>query len=482
MGDHALVVSELRAQGRFGVAVLALSLVFVEFLAGMQRYLSQTVLPLAASDLEGAHLYGPLNAAAQAPMFLMMPIGAWLMSRFKVGHLMATFTMLTVAGAVVCAAAPSMFVFIAGTAIRAAASGALATVGMGAVSRGLPPKYRQLVLGGMSGIWVFSSVLGPVYAVAASQALGWRWAMLLYLPLLLAARLLIGRYTPERTEPTVREKALWGWSLVLAAGSILLSVPLGTWSALAVVAGCIIVMRATAAILPAGTYRARDGRRAALAALTVTAAVYFGASIVLSVVAHDTFGLGVRAFGFIIAAPGFTWAIAGLWTGSHPAPDDRALRRRLVPAGAFITLGVAVIFATTVVAHRASPAFGGLLAGAALLGVGMGSLYPDLLGRCLTPPDIGDGISQDRMAASVVLAETVGMAISTTIAFAWLGTGLGLTGEPVLRAQLLYLGLLPLAVVMLWRLSGATRPAPTQSYAAISTGTESRAPSPRRAT
>lgn len=61
--------------GRFAVAMLSLSLVFIEFLAGMQRYLSQTVLPLVAVDLDGARLYGPLDAAAQAPMFLMMPVG-----------------------------------------------------------------------------------------------------------------------------------------------------------------------------------------------------------------------------------------------------------------------------------------------------------------------------------------------------------------------------------------------------------------------
>src|SRR4051812_46230481 len=181
-GSGAPEPGAVRPQRRLAVAMLAGSLVFVEFLAGMQRYLSQTVLPLAAAELDGANLYGPLDAAAQAPTFLMMPIGAWLLSRYPVGRLMLVFTGVTEVGAVTCAVAPSMEVFIAGTAVRALAGGALATIGMGAISWGLPARYRQLVLAGMSGVWVFSSVLGPVYAVSVSEALGWRWAMVLYLP------------------------------------------------------------------------------------------------------------------------------------------------------------------------------------------------------------------------------------------------------------------------------------------------------------
>ena len=433
---------------------------FTEFLAGMQRYLSQTVLPLVADELHGAHLYGPLNAAAQAPMFLTMPLGAWLLSRYAVGRLMLVFTMVTVAGAGLCATAQSMGVFIGGTAVRSAAAGALATVGMGAISRGLPPRYRQLVLAAMSGIWLFSSVLGPVYAVAVASTLGWRWAMVLYLPALLVARFVIARSMPERSQAVADESAPWSWSILLATGAAVLALPIGAWSAAALVAGGGLMLWATAAILPAGTFRASSGRRAALTALLLTAAVYFGASMVLSVVAHDAWGLEPRQFGVIIAAPGLLWAVAALWSGSHPALADRAFRRRAVPAGATIGAGVAVLLGTTLVADGRSAAFVGLLIGAALLGAGMGSLYPDLLGRCLSEPDHDDGITQDRMAAAVVIAESVGLALATTAAYTWLGTGLGIVDAPIERARLLYAALLPLAVVMVYRLAAAGRFSP----------------------
>lgn len=439
--------------GRFAATMLAVSLISIE----LQRYLAQTVLPLVADELDGAHLYGPLDAAAQAPMFLMMPVGAWLLSRFRVGRLMLVFTLVTVAGAVIGATAPSMEVFVLGTAVRAFAAGALATVSMGAISRGLPPRHRQLVLAGMSGIWLFSSVLGPVYAVAASTALGWRWAMLLYLPLLLLARLMVARFVPERAEPTERERAPWRWAVVLAAGSAVLSLPLGTWSTLALLGGAALMLAATRAILPAGTLGAPHGRRAGLTALMTTAAVFFGATAVLSVVAHDAFGLDARAFGVVIAAPGLLWAVAALWTGSRPAFEADAFRRRALGGGTAIAAGVGVLLGTALLARTPDHAFGGLLAGAAVLGLGMGSLYPDLLGRCLAEPERDDGISSDRMAAAVVIAESVGMALATTTAYTWLGAGLGLVDDPLDRSRLLYAALLPLAVVMLRHLARAAR-------------------------
>ncbi|SDT09481.1 Major Facilitator Superfamily protein [Nocardioides scoriae] len=459
--------TRLRSE-RARVLLLAGSLLSIELLAGMQRYLSQTVLPLMAADLDGRDLYGPLDAAAQAPMFLMMPIGAWLLSRFRVGRLMLAFTLLTVLGAVLCALAPSVEVFVAGTAVRALAAGALATIGLGAISRGLPARHRQLVLAGMSGVWVVSSVLGPVYAVAVSSALDWRWAMVLYLPLLVLARTLVARSVPERSEGVPHEPAPWGWSLALAGGSAALSLPVGAWSGAALVLGAAVVLWATRALLPGGVIGAREGRRAALGALGVTASVYFGASMVLSVVAHDALGLSAGRFGVVIAAPGFCWALTGLWCGAHPAADQAALRRRVVPAGAVVTAGVVVLLATTTTttARDPGPALAGLLVGGALLGLGMGSLYPDLLGRLLTRPEAGDGISEDRMAAAVVLAETVGMALATTTAFTWLGTGLGLVEDPLARARVLYAALLPLAALMLLRLAAATR-SPTDGDPAI---------------
>ena len=448
----------LQGRARSAVVMLAVSLIAVELVAGMQSYLSQTVLPLAADELDGAALYGVVNVAAQAALFLTLPLGGSLLARFRIGPLMLVLTLVTAAGAAVCALAGTMETFIAGTVIRSLAGGALATVSMGAVSQGLPPRYRQVVLAGMSGIWVISSLIGPGYAALVSSTLGWRWAMVLYLPVLFVARMMVARYMPARTgeDSSSTEAVPWGWAVMLAFGAVLLSLPAGAWSAATIVVGAALLLRAARSLLPVGALAGSSGRPAALSALLVTTGVYFGASTVLSIVAHDAFGLSAAQFAFVIAAPAFCWAVLGLWCGLHPAAGP-ALRRRVLTGAALSTAGMAALLATTILATTAGQAQVGLVVAGAVLGLGMGTIYPDLLGRCFTEPDGGDGISANHMAASVVMAEAVGTALVTIVAFTWLGTGFGQVAAPEHRAQILYAALLVLTPLMIAQLARSTR-------------------------
>ena len=446
----------LQGRARSAVVMLALSLLAVELVAGMQTYLSQTVLPLAAEDLDGSRLYGVVNAAADAALFLTLPLGGALLARYRIGPLMLALTLVTVMGATVCALSTSMPTFITGTVIRSLAGGALATVSMGAISQGLPPRHRQLVLAGMAGTWVISSLVGPAYAASVSSVLGWRWAMVLYLPVLFAARMMIARYMPPRQQHDDAEKVPFGWAVVLALGAVVLSVPLGAWSVVAIVVGGALMLRAARSLLPAGALAGRSGRPAALSALLVTTAVFFGAADVLAVVSHDAFGLDAAQFGFVIAAPSFVWAVVGLWCGSHPGAGA-AFRRRALLGGGATTVGVVALLITTMLVGPGREALWGLAISAAVLGLGMGLVYPDLLGRCFTEPQGGDGISDDHMAASVVMAEAVGTTLVTTVAFTWLGTGFGQVAAADHRAQLLYAALLVLTPLMVLQLARSAR-------------------------
>ena len=359
------------ADGRTGSAVvmLALSLLAVELVAGMQTYLSQTVLPLAAEDLDGVRLYGVVNAAADAALFLTLPLGGALLSRYRIGPLMPVLTLVTVVGATLCALSTSM-------------------------------------------------------------------------PVLFAARMMIARYVPARQQQDAAEKVPLGWAAVLALGAVVLSLPLGVWSVVAIVVGGAAMLRA------------------ALSALLVTTAVFFGAADVLAVVSHDAFDLGAAQFAVVIAAPSFVWALAGLWCGSHPAAGAE-FRRRVLLGGGATAAGVAALLVTTAVVGPGRQVLWALAISAAVLGLGMGLVYPDLLGRCFTEPGGGDGISGDHMAASVVMAEAVGTTLVTTIAFTWPGTGFGQVAAPDHRAQTLYAALLVLTPLVLVQLARSARATPT---------------------
>ena len=58
---------------------LAMAVLVVELLAGMQVYLNQTVLPLLATEMGARNTYGLVTAAAQVPAFLTMPLGGAVM-------------------------------------------------------------------------------------------------------------------------------------------------------------------------------------------------------------------------------------------------------------------------------------------------------------------------------------------------------------------------------------------------------------------
>ena len=91
-------------------------------------------------------------------------------------------------GAVVGALAPNIEVYVLGEILRGLAAGALATATMGVMVTGLPDAWRRLCLAGGSGMWVVAALVGPVYASGVSASWGWRWALVAYLPLLIAAR------------------------------------------------------------------------------------------------------------------------------------------------------------------------------------------------------------------------------------------------------------------------------------------------------
>lgn len=436
--------------------VLAAALLAVEFVAGMQRYLSQTVMPLVGADFAAQERYAVINVAAQASLFLTLPLGGWLISRFRVGPLMMWFTALAVAGSLLCALAPGVWTFVAGTAVRGAAGGALATIAMGAVSMGLPTRLRQLVLGGMAGTWVVSSLAGPVYAAWVSEVLGWRWAMVLYLPVLVAARAVIATHLPPRA-PTRSETAPLAWSLVLATGAVLLATPLQRWVIPTLAVGIALCVAAAVRLLPRGTATARRGRPAAFAALFLLPGCYFATTLVMSVVGYDALGLRIGEVAFVIGASGLAWGVLGLWTGARPAGSPATFRRRARSAAGLLMVAVAGVTGATWFLPGSDVLVPALVLAMMVAGSAMGLVYADLLGLCLTPAV--DGISEEAAAAGTVIAETIGMVVTSTLAFSWLSTAWGLHGLDVLdRARALHPAVLLLTVPLPFLLHRAVTP------------------------
>lgn len=422
---------------------LVLAMLVVELLAGMQVYINQTVLPLLATDLHARDHYGLVTAAAQVPAFLTMPLGGAMLSRWRADRLMTVLTAVLVAGAVSGALAPGIEVYVAAEVLRGLAAGALATVTMGVLVAGLPEAWKRLFLAASSATWVVSSLLGPAYAAGMSTLWGWRWALVGYVPLLVAARLVMSREIRGLRVEDDRTAAPWAAALALAAGvGMIGAVPAGRWWFWpGCLLGAVTVVWACARVFPAGTMRLAPGRRAAVATLAWVCAAYFCLDFLVSPGAHDVLGLGAGPIGWALTCAGVLWSVAAMWCGARPA---RAARHYIARSttGALCLVGGAAL---TALAFTGAPPWWWLHVGFGLAGTGMGLTHQDTLIRCVSQPPEGheDGISQAGAATSVTVATTAGGAALGTFATALVAPttagvdGARLVGTVVVLAVLL---------------------------------------------
>ncbi len=393
-------------------AALALALLVIELLAGMQVYLSATVVPLMAADLHGQHLYGVTIAAALVASFLTMPLGGALLSRMAAHRLLTILTFILVLGALVSAFAPTMAAYIVGRIIAGLASGAMATVSMGVTVNALPPRWRQLLLGFNNMVWLISSVVGPAYAAWLSHLLNWRWAMVAYLPLLFAARLVVAQQLKRLPPPKPGAKKLPWREAVLLAGGVACLATLGLdfplrWVIAAV--GLGLIGLALTHLLPPSVKRLELGQSSAILTLGLLAAIFFGSDAMVAILAHDQLHFSTVELGFLLTAGGFAWSAVGLYAARFPVEGKRLVKRtQLGSVGLFVGL---LLMALSLMHVLPVVAFTG---GWLVMGTGMGLCFLDLMNAAFTDDAVNPLVATDASTA-VVLIESVSSAVAATL-------------------------------------------------------------------
>lgn len=410
--------------GRAGL--LAAALLSLELLAGMQAYLLNTIIPIVGTDLDATDFYGVIIGTAQVAMFLTMPLGPWLLARFRVDGLLLSLTWLTIAGAVTSALAPTVAVFLIGRAAAGLGAGALATVSLAAIVSVLPASWRRAVLAGYNVMWVITSLIGPLYAGWVASALSWRWALVLYLPLLLIARVVAARQlrnAMQKGDPA--ERLTVGAAILLASGVALLAIvglqSIPAWLAIAAGAGGVgMALVAARNLLPRGTFRIRPGRPAALGSMGLLTGAYFGAQAIISILVYDLLDGSTGQVAVVLASSGLGWALAGIAASRWPAQGARAYVLRASIGAILIALGCGILILGVL---WLGPGSGIPLAltGWALAGIGIGMSYLDTLNHIVEVPPERDGVSVSRAATAAILVEAIATAVMATVASAVVG-------------------------------------------------------------
>jgi len=415
--------------------LLAAALLGLELVAGMQAYLLNTVMPVIGSELDAKDFYGVIIGSAQIAMFLTMPLGPYLLQHFRVDRLLLHLSWLTVAGSVSSAVAPNVGVFVAGRVASGLGAGALATVSLAAIVSVLPVGWRRAVLAGFSVAWVFASLGGPLYAAWVTSVASWRWALVLYLPLLIAARIVAARQLRGTMQPgTDQEPLALGSAGMLAGGVALLSlvglqaVPVAVAVTVGAV-GAVAVIIAARRLLPSGTLSARAGRPAALASMGLLAGAYFGAQAIMSIIVQDLLGGTTGQAALVLAGSGMGWALAGLAASRWPSRTSRAYVCRAAVGGSLIGLGLLGTGAVILV-DETLPRIAVVLVGWTFAGIGMGLVYLDTLNKIVDVPPEVDGVSIPRAAAATILVEAIATAVAATLASAVVGRAVAVGQDP----------------------------------------------------
>ena len=399
---------------------LAMAVLVVELLAGMQVYLNQTVLPLLATEMGARNTYGLVTAAAQVPAFLTMPLGGAMLTRWRPARLMTALTVLLVVGAVVGALAPNVGVYVLGEILRGLAAGALATATMGVMVAGLPDAWRRLCLAAGSGMWVVAALAGPVYASGISASWGWRWALVAYLPVLVAARAVMATQIRDLSldEETGHDEAVpWLPALAMAAGVALIGALRASspWFWPGVGVGTGLVLWSCSYVLPDGTLRLVPGRRAGIATLLWVCAFFLTLDYLVAPSAHDVLGMTPTQIGWALTAGGIGWSVVAIACGTRPAREPEAYRRRTTLAAVFFVVGTTLMVVTVL----GRPDWWGLSVGYGVASIGMGLTHLDTMNRIVTDPAEPDGITHAQAATAVTIAGAAGGAVLGTAATAF---------------------------------------------------------------
>lgn len=205
----------------------ARSTLIVASLATLATFLDTTILFVAFpsigrtfSDTSAAELSWVLNAYTIVFAALLIPAGK---AADRLGHrrvFLAGSTLFTVAS-MACGLAPTAELLIAFRVLQAAGAAALIPSSLALVMHAFPRDQlpKAVALWGAAG--AVAGALGPTLGAAIVEALGWRWAFFVNLPVGVYTVLAGRRVLAESSDPSARIPSFLGVVLVAAAASAL---------------------------------------------------------------------------------------------------------------------------------------------------------------------------------------------------------------------------------------------------------------------
>ncbi|MGW5316645.1 MFS transporter [Nocardia thailandica] len=233
------------------------------------EFLTISLLPSVVDEIGGTRLYAWVTTVyLVASIVVAATVHATLA---RLGSRWSYLVGLTVfgAGSVLCAAASSMEVLLAGRLVQGAAGGLIAGLGYAVMNAALPRSLWTKGSALVSAMWGVGTLLGPTVGGAFAQSGAWRSAFVALALLTGVVAVLVPRALPPRADEPPRDpdRVPVRSLLLLTAAALTVSVAVvprdGRWTALLVAAGAALAAaffavdrRTATSVLPGAVYRA----------------------------------------------------------------------------------------------------------------------------------------------------------------------------------------------------------------------------------
>ncbi|WP_413714964.1 MFS transporter [Serratia ureilytica] len=453
--------------GKNAASAIALSLGVA--LHAINILVATTILPSVVQDIGGLDLYAWNTTLFVVASILGSALSARLLSGYGARNAYLVASLFFIAGAGLCALAPSMPVMLIGRTVQGFGGGLIFALSYAMINLVFEQRLWPRAMALISAMWGIATLVGPAVGGIFAELHAWRWAFGILLPIMALYAAFTFLILPKGQAqqaaaplPTAQLLLLTVAVLVVSAGSLAHSV----WINLAGIALSLALMawlmkrEARARLLPHGALR----RGSSLAALYITVSLLvigMTSEIFVPYFLQLLHGQSPLISGYIAATMAAGWTLSEIlssgWRGA-------GIRRAIVSGPLFVLVGLlalAILMPTPSGGHW--QALTPIVIALSLVGFGIGFGWPHLLTRILqVAPEADKDIAGASITTVQLFATAFGAALAGMIAnLAGLNDPGGAAGAAsAARWLFLAFALAPLlAVFSAWRCAAIAPPA-----------------------
>jgi MFS family permease len=386
---------------------LTAGLLILEALVAVEILVVAAILPAVERDLHGLQLYGWNFAALTLASFGAVPIAGKLTDRLGPRSVLAAAVGIYALGLVLAASAPTMLVLVFARFVQGIGGGGLYVVSLATVAKTYPERIRPRVMALLASMWIVPGLVGPSVGALIAQTVGWRWAFVAPVPLIVLAVAMVlpalRDVSVSESEEKSRLPIVASLLLMVGVGLLLAALTdLSVWSIPLILVGLAVTIPTLRRITPPGTLTARPGLPAASAAAFLASAAFFATDGFVTLMLTETRGLSLAVASLVLTSASVAWA-GGSWWQSRMI-GRIGVRRVTTIGAALIATGSAVVAIGLLDVPVIVPYLGWTIGA-----IGMGIVWPTI------PLSVMGEAEEGREAGE----------LSSTILMDYLGVGIG---------------------------------------------------------